>query len=215
MGATDIKELRMRTGAGILDCKKALIENDGDIESAIDWLRAKGVASAAKKAGRIASEGMVGSYIHAGGRIGVLVEVNCETDFVSRNSNFQDLVHDIAMHIAAAAPEYVGREDVPGDAIEKERAVQKQRVIEEGKPEHIADRIVEGRMSKFYENACLLEQKFVKDDAKTVGELMTEAVGRIGENLKIRRFSRYVLGEGLERRKDDLAAEVAAQIGAN
>ena len=213
MSAADIKVLRKRTGAGILDCEKALAECDGDIDQAIDWLRAKGVASAAKKAGRAATEGLVVSYIHAGGKIGVLLEVNCETDFVALNEGFQSLCRDIAMHIAAAAPEYVDKDEVPPGAIEREAAVQKQRVMEEGKPAHIADRIVEGRMSKFYEEVCLLEQKFVKDDKKTVGELLTDSVAKIGENIKVRRFTRFVLGEGLEKRSDDFAAEVAAQIG--
>jgi elongation factor Ts len=213
MGAAeDIKALRERTGAGILDCKKALAETGGDLEQAIDWLRAKGVASAAKKSGRAATEGAVTSYIHAGGRIGVLLEVNCETDFVALNEAFQSLCREIAMHIAAAAPEYVAREDVPPDAIAREREVQKQRVMEEGKPAAVAERIVEGRMSKFYEDVCLLEQKFVRDDTKTVGEILTDAVARIGENIRVRRFSRYVLGEGLEKRKTDFASEVMAQV---
>ncbi len=215
MSAADIKVLRKRTGAGILDCKKALAECDGDIDQAIDWLRAKGVASAAKKAGRAATEGLVVSYIHAGGKIGVLLEVNCETDFVALNEGFQSLCRDIAMHIAAAAPEYVDKDEVPPGAIEREAAVQKQRVMEEGKPAHIADRIVEGRMSKFYEEVCLLEQKFVKDDKKTVRQVVTDAIAKIGENIKVRRFTRYVLGEGLEKKKDDFAAEVAAQVGGN
>ena len=213
MSAADIKVLRKRTGAGILDCKKALAASDGDIDKAIDWLRAKGVANAAKKAGRAATEGLVVSYIHAGGKIGVLLEVNCETDFVALNEGFQALCNDIAMHIAAAAPEYVDKDEVPADAIEREKAVQTQRVIEEGKPAHIAERIVEGRMSKFYEEVCLLEQKFVKDDKRTVRQVVTDAVAKIGENIKVRRFSRFVLGEGLEKKKDDFAAEVAAQVG--
>jgi elongation factor Ts len=212
MGMGDIKELRARTGAGILDCKKALTENDGDLEKAIDWLRAKGVASAAKKSGRAASEGMVHSYIHAGGKIGVLVEVNSETDFVARNEAFQTLVNDIALHIAAAGPEFVRREDVDEASAAKERAVQKMRVLEEGKPEHIADKIVEGRMQKWYADVVLLEQPFVKDDKKTVGEILTDAVSRIGENIQVRRFTRYVLGEGLEKRESDLAAEVAKTL---
>ncbi len=213
MGAAeDIKTLRERTGAGILDCKKALAETGGNLEQAIDWLRAKGVASAAKKSGRAATEGAVTSYIHAGGRIGVLLEVNCETDFVAMNEGFQSLCRDIAMHIAAAAPEYVGRDDVPADAIAREREVQKQRVMEEGKPAQVAERIVEGRMSKFYEEVCLLEQKYVRDDSKTVNEILTDAIARIGENIRVRRFSRYVLGEGLEKRKTDFASEVAAQV---
>ncbi|MBW1687454.1 MAG: translation elongation factor Ts [Deltaproteobacteria bacterium] len=215
MGALEIKELRQRTGAGILDCKKALTENDGDIEAAVDWLRAKGITKAAKKAGRTATEGAVHAYIHAGGKIGVLVEVNAETDFVARTDDFRVLVKDIAMHIAATAPEFVRREEVPAAAIAREKAIQRQRVIEEGKPDHIADRIVEGRMGKFFEDVCLLEQKFVKDDSKTVQDLLTEAVSRIGENIQIRRFTRYSLGEGLARKEEDFAAEVAAVAGTN
>ncbi len=213
MGAQEIKELRERTGVGILDCKKALAETDGDIDAAVDWLRAKGMAKAAKKAGRAATEGAVTSYIHAGGKIGVLLEVNCETDFVARTDDFQDLVRDIAMHIAANGPEYVRSEDVPASVVEKEKQVQRQRVLEEGKPEHVADRIVEGRMGKFFEEICLLEQKFVKDDSKTVQDLLSGAVAKIGENIQVRRFTRYVLGEGLQKREDDFAAEVAAVAG--
>ena len=214
MGAAeDIKTLRERTGAGILDCKKALSESGGDLEKAIDWLRAKGISNAAKKSARAATEGLVVSYIHGGGKIGVLLEVNCETDFVAMNEGFRALCNDIAMHIAASSPEYVGKDDVPADAIAREREVQKQRVMEEGKPAHIADKIVEGRMSKFYEESCLLEQKFIKDDSKTVRDVLTEAVGRIGENIKVRRFARYVLGEGLQKKETDFAAEVAAASG--
>ncbi|HHO52257.1 MAG TPA: translation elongation factor Ts [Deltaproteobacteria bacterium] len=213
MGAAEIKALRERTGAGMLDCKNALEESGGDIEGAIDWLRSKGIARATKKAGRAATEGLVTSYIHAGGKIGVLVEINCETDFVALTEQFQALCHDIAMHIAAAAPDYVSRDEVPSSAIERERAIQKQRVIDEGKPEHIAEKIVEGRMGKFYEDYCLLEQKFVKDDSKTIKDVLTEAVATIGENIQVRRFSRFVLGEGLEKKQTDLAAEVAAQLG--
>jgi elongation factor Ts len=213
MGLDSIKELRERTGAGMMDCKKALAENGGDIEKSIDWLRAKGIASAAKKAGRAATEGLVHAYIHAGGRIGVLVEVNSETDFAAGTPAFKALVGDIAMHIAASAPDYVQREDVPADAIAKEREVQKQKVMEEGKPAAVAEKIVEGRMGKFYEQVCLLEQKFIKDDSLTVKEFLGQAVGRIGENIKIRRFVRYELGQGLEKKVDDFAAEVAAQAG--
>jgi elongation factor Ts len=213
MGMDDIKSLRERTGAGILDCKKALAENGGDVEKAVDWLRAKGIASAAKKSGRAATEGVVHAYIHAGGKIGVLVEVNSETDFVAMTPAFKALVADIAMHIAAAAPEYLDRESVPADALAKERAVQVAKTIEEGKPAAIAEKIVDGRMGKFYEQVCLMEQKFVKDDSKTIKDLLTDAVAKIGENIKVRRFSRFVLGEGLEKRKDDFAAEVAAQAG--
>ena len=212
--AINIKTLRERTGAGILDCKKALVENEGNLDAAIDWLRTKGIANAAKKASRIASEGLVSSYIHANGKIGVLLEVNCETDFVALNDNFKDMVRDIAMHIAAAAPEYVGRDEVPSDVVEKEKSIQLQRTLEEGKPENIAEKIVDGRMNKWYQDVCLLEQKFVKDDEKTVEQVVQDAVATIGENIKVRRFSRYVLGEGLEKRSEDFAAEVAAQIEA-
>jgi elongation factor Ts len=206
----DIKSLRQRSGAGILDCKKALSESSGDLEQALDWLRAKGIANATKKAGRIASEGLVEAYIHAHGKIGVLLEVNCETDFVALNAGFQGFVKDICMHIAAAAPEYVSRDEVPQDAIDKEQAVQLARTIEEGKPEHIAAKIVEGRMSKWFAEVCLLEQKYVKDDDKTIEQVVQDTVSTIGENIKVRRFSRFVLGEGLEKRSEDFAAEVAA-----
>lgn len=208
-----IKDLRERTGAGILDCKKALAENGDSVEKAIDWLRTKGLASAAKKSGRIASEGLVEAYIHAGGKIGVIVELNCETDFVAMNEKFKALARDIAMHIAAAAPEYVSREEVPADAYEKEKAVQLEKTMAEGKPAHIASKIVEGRMSKWYEEVCLLDQKFIKDDSKTVDAMVKEQVATIGENIKIRRFVRFVMGEGLQKKQDDFAAEVAAQAG--
>lgn len=210
MGMAEIKELRAITGAGILDCKKALAENENSIEKSIDWLRAKGISKAAKKSSRAATEGSVMSYIHAGGSIGVLVEVNCETDFVSRNEGFQELVRDIAMHIAAAGPDYVSRDEVPADVVAKEKAVQIARVVEEGKPAHIAEKIVEGRIGKFFSDICLLEQKFVKDDDKTVEQVLTDAVARIGENIRVRRFARFVLGEGLEKKADDFAAEVAS-----
>jgi elongation factor Ts len=211
--AKDIKALRSRTGAGMLDCKKALAANDGNIDAAIDWLRTKGITKAAKKAGRAATEGLVHAYVHGAGKIGVLIEVNAETDFVARNEQFIAFVNDIAMHIAAAAPEYVSKDQVPAEVVEKEKAVQLARIIEEGKPAHIAERIVAGRMGKFYEDICLLEQKFVKDDKKTVAEYVTATVATIGENIQVRRFSRFVLGEGLEKKQDDFAAEVAAAAG--
>jgi elongation factor Ts len=210
-----IKELRERTGAGILDCKKALAANDNDVDQAIDFLRAKGIAKAAKKSGRAATEGLVHAYIHAGGKIGVLLEVNCETDFVAKTDDFKTLVHDVCMHIAAAGPEYLTANDVPAEAVAKEKEVQLARVMEEGKPAHIAERIVEGRMGKFYEEICLTDQKFVKDDSKTIGQMLSETVARIGENVKIRRFHRFVLGEGLEKKSTDLAAEVAAAVAGN
>ena len=213
MSMAQIKTLRQRTGAGILDCKKALSEAGGDLDAAVDWLRTKGIANAAKKSSRIASEGLVGSYIHANGKIGVLLEVNCETDFVALNDNFKGLVQDISMHIAAAAPEYVSRDEVPADVAAKEKEIQLARTIEEGKPPQIAEKIVEGRMNKWFQDICLLEQKFVKADDKTVEQVVQDAVATIGENIKVRRFSRFVLGEGLEKRSDDFAAEVAAQVG--
>ena len=211
--AADIKALRDRTGAGILDCKKALAESGDDMEAAIDWLRAKGIAKAAKKAGRIASEGLVDSYIHGEGRIGVMLEVNCETDFVALNDSFKQLVRDIAMHIAASSPEYVSRDEIPADAVEHERAVQRARVLEEGKPEKMADKIVDGRISKWFQDVCLLEQPFIKADDKTVEQVIADAIATIGENIKVRRFVRFEVGEGLQKKSDDFAAEVAAMTG--
>ena len=208
-----IKELRERTGGGILDCKKALTESGDDVEKAIDWLRAKGIGNAGKKSGRIASEGIVDCYIHGGGKIGVLLELNCETDFVAMNEKFKALARDIAMHIAAASPEYLRREDVPESAFEREKAIQIEKTMAEGKPQHIAAKIVEGRMSKWYEEVCLLDQKYVRDDSKTIDQLVKELVATIGENIQIRRFARFVMGEGLEKKSDDFAAEVAAQAG--
>ena len=208
-----VKELRERTGAGMMDCKNALLESKGEMEQAIDVLRKKGLASAAKKAGRVTAEGVVGSYIHAGGKIGVLVEVNCETDFVARTDEFQELVRDIAMHIAAADPRFVRREEVTPDVLDRERAIYRERTLAEGKPEKIVDKIVEGRMEKFYGDAVLLEQPFVKDPDKTVQQLVNEKIAKIGENVQVRRFSRFKLGEGIEKKKDDFAAEVAAQVG--
>lgn len=211
--ALEIKDLRQRTGAGILDCKKALVESSGDLDAAIDWLRTKGIAKAAKKASRAATEGLVCSYIHGGGRIGVLIEVNCETDFAARNDQFQNLVKDLAMHVAAAAPEYVRRDEVPNGELEHEKHIQLQRVLEEGKPEHIAEKIVTGRINKWYEDVCLLEQKFVKNDEKTIEQVLQDAVSTIGENIQIRRFVRFVLGEGLAKKEEDFASEVAATAG--
>lgn len=204
----DIKALRQRTGAGILDCKKALSQTDS-VDAAIDWLRAKGIAKAAKKASRAATEGLVYSYIHGTGRIGVLLEVNCETDFAAMNDQFKSFVHDIAMHIAASAPEYVSLDDVPEEVVEKEKSVQIARVMEEGKPEHIAERIVVGRLGKWKKSLCLLDQPFVKDDSKTVAQFTKDTIAVIGENIQIRRFTRYALGEGLAKKEDDFASEVA------
>lgn len=212
--AAQVKELREKTGAGMMDCKKALQENDGDLEKASDWLRQKGIAKADKKAGRAATEGAVHAYIHAGGKIGVLVEVNCETDFAARNDQFQALLKDVAMHIAAAAPLSVRPEDLDETIVAKEREIFKAQALDQGKPENIVDKIVEGRVQKFYKEQCLLEQPFVKDPDKTVGEMLKDAVATIGENITVRRFTRYVLGEGLEKKADDFAEEVAKMAGA-
>ncbi len=210
--AAMVKELREKTGAGMMDCKKALTAKEGDLDEAVAYLREKGLAAAAKKAGRTAAEGIVDAYIHMGGRIGVLVEVNCETDFVAKTDEFQELVRDIAMHIAAAAPQYVSRDEVPEDVLEKEKDIFRASALNEGKPEHIVDKIVEGRIEKFFKDICLLEQPFVKDPDKTVQDLLTEKIAGIGENISIRRFSRFERGEGLEKRQDDFAAEVMSQI---
>ena len=210
ISAADVKELRERTGAGMMDCKKALAETGGDKEKAIDFLREKGLASAAKKAGRIASEGLVEAYIHAGGKIGVLVEVNCETDFVAKNPEFKDFCHDVAMQIAAAAPEYVRREEVPSEHIEREAAVLKAQALNEGKPAAIVEKMVVGRIDKYYKEICLMEQPFVKDGDKTIADLLNEKIAKIGENISIRRFSRFVVGEGMEKKECNLAEEVAA-----
>lgn len=208
-----VKELRERSGAGMMDCKAALVETKGDIETAVDTLRKKGLAAADKKAGRVAAEGAVGSYIHAGGKLGVLVEVNCETDFVARTEQFQELVRDIAMHIAAAEPRFVRREEVTSDVLERERAIYREQTIAAGKPEKMVDKIVDGKIEKFYSEAVLMEQAYVKNPDQTVGELVVEKVAKIGENIQIRRFVRFRLGEGIEKRKEDFAAEVAAVVG--
>jgi elongation factor Ts len=212
VSAAMVKELREKTGAGMMDCKKALAENAGDFAKAEEWLRKKGITGAAKKAGRIAAEGLVGAYVH-NGKIGVLVEVNCETDFVARNEDFQLLVRDIALHIAAANPSYVRREDVPAEVLEKEKELERAKLREQKKPEAMLEKILSGKMEKFFEAVCLLDQPFVKDDKKTVGQVVTEAVAKIGENITIRRFTRYQVGEGIEKKKEDLAAEVAKTLG--
>ncbi|ADU96064.1 translation elongation factor Ts [Thermovibrio ammonificans] len=190
-----IKELREKTGAGIVDCKKALQEAGGDIEKAVEILRKKGAAKAAKKAERATAEGAVFSYIHAGGKVGVLVELNCETDFVARNETFKELGHEIAMQIAAMAPEFVSREDVPAELVEKEKEILKQQALAEGKPEHIVEKIVEGRLNKFYSEKCLLEQPWIKDDSKTIKDLITDYITKLGENIKVRRFARFEVGK--------------------
>jgi len=208
-----VKELRERTGAGMMDCKNALNEAKGNIETAVDSLRKKGLAAAAKKAGRVTAEGAVGSYIHGGGKLGVLVEVNCETDFVARTDAFQELVRDIAMHIAAAEPRFVRREEVTADVLERERAIFSEQALASGKPANVVERIVTGKLEKFYSELVLLEQAFVKNPDQTVGQLIAEKVGKIGENIQVRRFARFKLGEGIEKRQEDFAAEVAAQAG--
>jgi elongation factor Ts len=190
-----VKDLRTRTGAGMMDCKKALAESDGDTEKAIEYLRVKGLSKAAKKSDRATAEGLVLSYIHAGGRIGVLLEVNCETDFVARTDEFQNFTRDIAMHIAAAAPVGVAREDVPGDVIESEREVFRNMALEDGKPENIVDKIVEGKIEKFYSESALLEQPWVKDGDKKIGDLVKETIAILGENIVVARFSRFQLGQ--------------------
>lgn len=207
-----VKELRERTGAGMMDCKKALAATEGDMDKAIDFLREKGLAAAAKKAGRIAAEGLVESYIHGGGRIGVLVEVNCETDFVAKTDAFKSLVKDIAMHIAAANPSYLRREEVPAAELEHEKMVLSEQARNEGKPEKIIEKMVTGRIEKYYKEVCLLEQPFVKDPDKTISNLITESIAKIGENIAIRRFTRYQLGEGIEKKQEDFAAEVMSFV---
>ncbi len=207
-----IKELRERTGAGMMDCKKALMEQGGDMEKAIEYLREKGLAAAAKKAGRIAAEGTVEAYIHGGGRIGVLVEVNCETDFVAKTQGFRDLVKDIAMQIAASRPEYVSKEEVPAEVLDKERQILRKQALNEGKPEKVVEKMVEGRLEKYYKEACLLEQPFIKDNDITVSQLIINKISQIGENIKVRRFARFELGEGIEKKKDNFAEEVLSQI---
>ncbi len=212
--AEDVKELRNRTNAGMMDCKKALEECDGNLEKAAEYLREKGMAAVAKKAGRIAAEGVVQSYIHMGGKIGVLVEVNCETDFVARSEQFLSFVKDVAMQIAAANPKYVNESEVPAEEVEKEREIIRVQTLNEGKPEKVVDRIVDGRISKFYSEICLLDQPFVKDPSITVNELVNQMTLALGEKISIRRFTRYEMGEGLEKRNDDFASEVMGQMKA-
>ncbi|MGE5707786.1 MAG: translation elongation factor Ts [Bacteroidota bacterium] len=208
VSAAQVKELRERTGAGMMDCKKALTECTGDVDKAVEFLRQKGLAAAAKKASRIAAEGSIGSYIHLGGKIGVLVEVNCETDFVAKTDDFQNLVKDVAMQIAASNPMYVQREDVPTDLVENEKRVLLGAEDLAKKPENVREKMVEGRINKFFEQICLLEQPFVKEPSQTVGQMINEKIAKIGEKISVRRFTRYVLGEGIEKRKDDFASEV-------
>ncbi len=212
--AKNVMELREITGAGMMDCKKALLECNGDIEKAKDFLREKGLAAAAKKAGRIAAEGIVDSYIHMGGKIGVLVEVNCETDFVAKTDDFKQFVHDIAMQIAAAKPIYISSNEVPGDEIEKEKEILRAQAKNEPKPkpDAIIEKMVNGRIEKYYKEVCLLDQPFVKDPERTVNQLLNETVAKIGEKISVRRFVRYEMGEGLQKREDNFAQEVMSQV---
>lgn len=210
--AQDVAKLRAQTGVGMMECKKALTDANGDFEQAVVLLRERGLKAVDKKQSRIASEGLVASYIHMGGRIGVLVEVNCETDFVAKSDDFQLLVKDIAMQIAAANPKYVREEEVDPAELEKEKEILRAQALNEGKPQQIVDRMVEGRVKKYYEDVCLLNQPFVKDSSKTIKDVVTEATLKIGEKISIRRFVRYELGEGLEKRNDNLAEEVAKQM---
>jgi elongation factor Ts len=208
-----VQDLREKTGAGMMDCKKALTEVGGDFAKAEDFLRKKGLAAAAKKSSRAATEGAVASYIHMGGKIGVLVEVNCETDFVARGEAFQALVKDLSMHIAAAAPICVRREEVPADLIARELEIARGQAREQKKPDAIIEKIATGKIEKYYTDVCLLEQPFVKEDKKKVQDIINEAIAKIGENIQVRRFARFVLGEGLEKKSGDFAAEVAAAAG--
>jgi elongation factor Ts len=215
--ASAVKSLREKTGAGMIDCKTALTEANGDEAQAIEILRKKGMATAGKKAGRVTAEGVVGSYIHMGGKVGVLVEINCESDFVARGDEFQQLVKDVAMHIAATDPKYLRREDVSADELNKEREILLEQLKNDpknaSKPEDVLNKIIEGRLNKYYEENVLLDQPFVKDPSKTVGELVTEKISSIKENITVRRFTRYKMGEGIEKRQDDFAAEVASMVG--
>ena len=203
-----VKELRERTQAGMMDCKKALVAVDGNLDKAIEFLREKGLSQAAKKSGRIASEGMVDSYIHMGGKIGVLVEVNCETDFVAKTDTFKQLVHDVALQIAAANPQFITKDEVPQENLEKEREILRAQALNEGKPEKIVDRMVEGRIEKYFKEVCLLEQPFVKNPDINVQTLVNEATMASGEKIAVRRFTRYELGEGIKKKVSDLASEV-------
>ena len=213
--ALDVKALREATGLGMMDCKKAMEENDGDMEKAIDWLRKKGLAAAEKKADRVAADGIVEAYIHPGGRVGVLVEVNCETDFVGKTEGFQRFVKEIAMHVAAAdpVPRFVDKSEVTAEFIEKEKDIARAQALATGKPEAIVEKIVEGKMASIYKDVCLLEQPFIMNPDLTVQQYLSQRTAEIGEKLSIRRFQKFVMGEGLEKRKDNFAEEVAAQMG--
>jgi elongation factor Ts len=214
ISASDVKELRERTGAGMMDCKKALNEANGDMEKAVDWLRERGIAKAAKRSGKVAAEGVVASYIHMGGKIGVLVEINCETDFVARGDDFQHFVKDVCFQICAASPQYVRREEVPADVLDREKAVYVVQAKETGKPEAVCEKIAEGKLNKWYSEICLLEQASVKpeNEGKSIQDLAAELTGKCGEKIEVRRFVRFELGEGIDKPVSDFAAEVAAEL---
>lgn len=209
--AQQVNDLRQKTGAGMMECKKALIEANGNMDQAVDVLRKRGLAAAAKKADRVAAEGKIGSYIHAGGQIGVLVEVNCETDFVGNNEDFQTFVKDICLHVAANKPQYLVPEEIPASVIEKEKEIAREQLKAEGKPAAMLDKIAEGKLQRFYKEFCLMEQGFVKDPNKSVKELVNELTAKIGEKIAVRRFVRWEMGEGIQKRQDNFAEEVAAQ----
>lgn len=214
--AKDVQELRQRTGAGMMDCKKALVACDGDAEKAVEWLREKGIATAQKKAGRIASQGIVDSYIHMGGKIGVLLEVNCETDFVANGEGFRSFVHDVALQVAAARPLYVSKDEVPADVVEHEKAIARAQIDNDpkmaNKPDAVKDKIVEGKVETYYKENCLLDQAFVKDPSKTINQLVVDTTAKCGEKVSIRRFVRYEMGEGLEKKVDNFADEINAAV---
>jgi len=210
--AAMVKELRQTTGAGMMDCKKALVETEGNIDAAVDYLRENGLAAAAKKSGRIASEGVVQSYIHAGGSVGVMIELNCETDFVAKTDNFKALAKDIAMQIAATNPSCVRREEISPEVLEHEREILRVQALNEGKPANIVEKMINGRVEKYYKEACLMEQDFIKNPDQTITQLINETISKIGENVSIRRFTRYQLGEGMEKKANDFAAEVMAAV---
>ena len=212
ISAQMVKELRETTGAGMMDCKKALVETTGDMEKSVDYLREKGLAAAAKKSGRVAAEGVVESYIHGAGKIGVMIEVNCETDFVAKTPEFHSFVRDLAMQVAAANPQYLSRTEVPAAIIEHEREILRAQALNEGKPEKIVDKMIDGRVEKFYKDNCLLEQTFIKDPDKSVTDVVNAQISKIGENIVVRRFVRYQMGEGLEKKVTDFAAEVAEAV---
>ncbi|MCH7960439.1 MAG: translation elongation factor Ts [Candidatus Hydrogenedentes bacterium] len=215
ISASDVKSLREKTGAGMMDCKKALTETDGEYDAAITWLREKGMASASKRDGKTASEGAISQYIHMRGKIGVLAEINCETDFVARGDEFQALCKDICLQICSTAPRWIRREEVPQEIVDAEMDIYRTQALESGKPEKILDKIVEGKLNKFYEDTCLLEQKFVKESKVAVGDMVKALSGKIGEKIEVRRFSRFQLGEGIEKEVTDFAQEVADAVAAS